>query len=116
MANTKKMKIAGTNLDRRRKLTDAEREQIRSLKENERLTYRAIAERFNVSHTLVQMICDPQKMSKWRKKSAEMNRTGRYRKYGEERKKIMDEHLSYKSSLTLNEPNDVTEVKNENGT
>lgn len=45
--------------DRRRKLTDEQREEIRKIRQETGAGYRTIAKQFNVSRSLVRIICDP---------------------------------------------------------
>ena len=46
--------------DRRRKLTDEQRDEIRKIRQETGAGYRTIAKQFNVSRSLVRIICDPE--------------------------------------------------------
>lgn len=90
------IKLSGTMDDRRRKLTDDDRAKIVEIRQKTGLSYSKIAFIFNVSSTLVQMLCNPTKKKQWLAKSVALQRSGKYRKTRAERQKIYQEHLEYK--------------------
>lgn len=47
--------------DRRRKLTDGQRAEILKIRQETGASYRTIAKQFNISRSLVQIICDPER-------------------------------------------------------
>ena len=54
-----KIPIIHTQYDRRRKLTDDQKEYIKWLREEEKLSYNKLAEMFSVSKKCIQFICNP---------------------------------------------------------
>lgn len=57
-AKAQSLKYIGLQ-DRRRKLTDEQRAEILKIRQETGAGYRTIAKKFNVSHSLVWLICDP---------------------------------------------------------
>jgi len=96
---SQKIPIANTVFDRRKKLTDDQRECIRWLREEERLSYNALARKFNVSKRLIIYVCNPEayKKSKADRKKRAMD--GRYKPAKEDWARTIREHRQYKQSL-----------------
>jgi DNA-binding CsgD family transcriptional regulator len=85
-------------LDRRRKLTEAQKDEIRSLKGKE--SSRALARMFNVSRRTIQYILDPAKLEA--NKKAREARGGSKQYYDKQKNtKYMREHRRYKQQLAL---------------
>lgn len=91
-------KIPMGAFDRRRKLSDEDREEIKNLRERG-WSLRRIADSYGVSRTLITMICSPDVAEKY--KVARKNRSldGRYKKTKEQRAEIMRKHREYKRKL-----------------
>ena len=87
----------GKEYDRRRKLTDEQKEEIRRLRELG-LSLKEIAEAYGVSRRLVQFICDPAKEEENKKRRQER---GGWRQYYDPNThaKTMREHRLYKQKL-----------------
>ncbi len=85
-------------LDRRVKLTGAQRAEIVELR-GKGLSYRVIAERYDVSKSLVIMLCNPDIKERKRLAFIERSREGRYKVTKDERNEIMREHRRYKNEL-----------------
>jgi len=68
---SEKIKIEKTEFDRRIKLSDDDKELIRWLSEEEKVSQRKLAVQFKVSRRLIQFILDPQKLIDNKKKRAE---------------------------------------------
>lgn len=96
---SEKIKIAGTQYDRRIKLTDDQKNCIRWLREEEQLSYNKLAQMFNVSKRLIIFICRPETMKKCREQFKQRKKEGYYKASKEEWAKTMREHRSYKYNL-----------------
>ena len=57
---SEKIPIAGTQYDRRRKLTEDQKQYIKWLREEEQMSYNQLAKMFNVSKRLIIFICRPE--------------------------------------------------------
>ena len=96
---SEKIRIAGTKYDRRAKLTDDERMEIKRIRKEEGLGYQRIANMFGVSKRLVQFICNPDLAEKNRQRLKEKKSEGLY-KYGhKEWAETIREHRRYKQLL-----------------
>lgn len=93
-----KIKIQGTTFDRRIKLNDAQRGEIKELRKLG-LSYRVIAERYEVSKSLIILVCNPDIAERKRLAFIERSREGRYKPTKEERATIQREHRAYKAKL-----------------
>ena len=96
---SQKIPIANTEFDRRKKLTDDQREYIRWLREEEQLSYNALARRFGVSKRTIIFVCNPESYEKARDHSKRRHREGRYKPTKEEWAETMREHRRYKEKL-----------------
>lgn len=83
---------------RRVKLNDVQREEIKELRKLG-LSYRVIAERYEVSKKLIIMVCNPDIAERNRIASMERHREGRYNPTKEEWAATMREHRQYKEKL-----------------
>ena len=97
--NSEKIKIAGTNYDRRRKLTEDQKEYIRWLREEEKLSYNQLARQFGVSKRLIIFVCKPETQEKARERFKQAKREGRYKPTKEEWAETQREHRRYKEEL-----------------
>ena len=95
-----KIKIANSEFDRRIKLTNNDKELIRWLREEEQISYKKLADRFNVSKRSIIFICKPETLEK--NKKLRENRGGWKVYYDKERNtKSIREHRNYKRDLYL---------------
>lgn len=96
-----KIKIEGTSYDRRIRLSEDQREYIRWLREEEKLSYQKLADMFKVSKRLIIFICNPDKENRAKEQFKQRRKDGRYMVSKEERNEIMREHNHYKHKLYL---------------
>lgn len=96
---SERIKIEGTVYDRRRKLTEVQKEEIRLLRRQTGLSYNKIAERYGVSKRMIMFVVDPEKYAVAREQFKERQREGRYQVSREERASIVREHRRYKQGL-----------------
>lgn len=96
---SEKIKIIGSQYDRRRKLTEDQKEYIRWLREEEQLSQRTLAAMFGVSRRTIQFIIDPEKLKRNRDSFKERRRAGLYKPTKEEWADTMREHRHYKQQL-----------------
>ena len=87
--------------DRRRKLTEDQKEYIRWLREEEHLSQRALARMFGVSRRLITFVLDPEKEKKCRENCKKRKAAGLYKPTKEEWAETMREHRRYKQSLYI---------------
>lgn len=84
--------------DRRIKLNDVQREEIKELRKLG-LSYKVIADRYDVSKSLVILVCNPDIAERKRIASMERHREGRYTPTKEEWAATMRDHRAYKHKL-----------------
>ena len=84
--------------DRRVKLNDVQRDEIKELRK-QGLSYAKIAKQYDVSKSLIIMVCNPDIAERKRIASMERHREGRYTPTKEEWAAIMREHRTYKHQL-----------------
>ncbi len=94
-----KIKIEGTMLDRRRKLTEDQKQYIRWLREEEGLSQRKLAAMFGVSRRLITFVLDPDKELKNKALQKQHRQEGRYKYTKEQWAETMREHRHYKHQL-----------------
>lgn len=94
----KSEKIPLGKYDRRIKLNDAQRDEIKQLRKLG-LSYRVIAERYEVSKSLVILVCNPDIAERKRLAFIERRREGRYTPTKEKWASTMREHRAYKHQL-----------------
>lgn len=92
------IRIEGTQYDRRRRLTDDEKERIRQLREADGTPYYKLAQAFGVSKSLVIYICRPDILERQRANYKERRKDGRYY-HPEKHKVFIPEHRRYKKRL-----------------
>ena len=97
---SKKMKLP-KEYDRRRKLTDEQKEEIKSKYESGLYSQRQLASEYGVSRRLVTFIIDPQKLERAKELWKERKADGRYNPTKEEWNKTIREHRKYKQKLYL---------------
>lgn len=95
---SEKIKLAPTQ-DRRRKLTDEQKEEIKRLYATGLIGQRPLAKQFSVSRSLIQIIVNPEIAKKKKQRIKEHWRD--YRPSKEEWAKTMREHRCYKQELYL---------------
>ena len=96
---SEKIRIAGTKHDRRRKLTEDQKDYIRWLRENEKLSQRQLAAMFGVSRRLITFILDPEKERESKLRLKEFKAQGKYKYTKEDWAATMREHRRYKQQL-----------------
>ena len=96
---SEKIKIEGTKLDRRRKLTESQKDDVRRLREEEGLSQRQLAAMFGVSRRLITYILDPEKEKRSKAIQKQHRQEGRYKYTKEEWAEVMKEHRHYKEKL-----------------
>lgn len=84
--------------DRRVKLNDVQRDEIKELRK-QGLSYAKIAKQYNVSKSLIIMVCNPDIAERNRLAFIERSREGRYKPNKEEWAATMREHRQYKEKL-----------------
>ncbi len=95
---SEKLKLPPTK-DRRRKLTDEQKEEIRLIYAESKVGTRPLAKQFGVSRSLIQIIVNPDIAE--RKKQYVKDHWRDYRPSKEEWAKTMKEHRHYKQDLFL---------------
>ena len=105
---SEKIKIEKTEFDRRRKLTDDDKELIKWLREEEQISYQKLADQFKVSKRLIIFVCKPETMEACKKKREER---GGWRQYynKEAGTASMREHRDYKQKLFIEQKIKVNE-------
>lgn len=96
---SEKIKIAGTQYDRRRKLTDDQRALIKWLHEEEQVSYNKLAAQFGVSKRLIIFVCKPESAEKCKKRFKEQKKAGKWKVTKEEWAAVIREHRRYKHNL-----------------
>lgn len=84
--------------DRRVKLSNTQREEIRELRKLG-LSYKVIADRYEVSKSLIILVCNPDIAERKRLAFIERSREGRYKPDKEEWAATMREYRKYKEKL-----------------
>ena len=75
---SEKIRITGTSLDRRVKLTQEQREELRHLREFEGWPYNMLAKKYNVSKNLAIFVCNPEVEARNRENFKKLRSDGRY--------------------------------------
>lgn len=96
---SEKIKISGTEFDRRVKLTKEQRKEIRNLYMTTVYSQRKLAIMYGVSKSLIAMIVNPERKERCRMQSIERRKDGRYTPSKEKRAEIIRDHRRYKHSL-----------------
>lgn len=108
---SEKIKLSETQ-DRRRKLTDKQREEIRNKYATGLYSQRTLAKEYNVSRRLITFILDDEKQKRNAELLKERKLDGRYKPTKEEWAKTVREHRRYKQELYLK--GELKEDKEEN--
>lgn len=87
--------------DRRIKLTDEQREEIKRKYETGLYSQRKLAKEYNVSRRLISFIVDEEKAKIAKEQSKARRADGRYKPSKEEWSKTIKEHRRYKQELYL---------------
>lgn len=98
---SEKIKIANTEYDRRIKLTEEQRKEIREKYATGTVGHRPLAKEYGVSRSLIRYVVDEEKYEKSKAYFRERRKDGRYNKSKEENNKIMKERRKYKQKLYL---------------
>ena len=85
--------------DRRIKLTDVQRDEIKEKYTSGVYSQRALAREYNVSRRLISFIVDPEKYEISKEQFKERRKDGRYNPDKELHNKIQKEHRRYKQGL-----------------
>ena len=96
---SEKINISNTPYDRRRKLTEDQKDYIRWLREEEQLSQRALAAKFGVSRRLITFVLNPEKERRSRENFKKRKSMGMYRPTKEEWAETMRNHRHYKQQL-----------------
>lgn len=96
---SERISIAGTIYDRRRKLSDIQKDQIREIREKDGLSYAKLAAMFNVSKRLISFVCYPEKEAAANEQYRIRRSDGRYKRTSEERAAIQRDHRKHKEKL-----------------
>jgi hypothetical protein len=95
---SEKIRIQGTEFDRRIKLTDDDKNLIRFLREEEQISYGQLAKQFKVSKRLIIFTCKPETLEANKKKRAERGGTMAY--YDKDKaNEVKKEYRKYKQTL-----------------
>lgn len=97
---SEKIKLNETQ-DRRKKLTDKQREEIRDKYATGLYSQRTLAKKYNVSRRLITFILDDKKQKRNAELLKERKLDGRYKPTKEEWAKTVREHRRYKQELYL---------------
>lgn len=100
MYKSEKIKLS-PNQDRRIKLNDKQREEIREKYTTGMYSQRNLAEEYGVSRRLITFILDPDKAKKNAEQLKQRRADGRYKPSKEKWAAIMREHRQYKQELYL---------------
>ena len=95
---SEKIKLSKSQ-DRRIKLTDEQREEIRMKYSTGLYSQRALAREYGVSRRLISFVLDDEKYQKCREQFKERRADGRYKPTKEEWAKTQKEHRQYKQKL-----------------
>lgn len=91
--------ISGTENDRRIRLNDEQRSEIKTLYKEESISTRKLAAMYGVSRRTITFILDPNKASIASEQFKRRRKDGRYKPSKEKRAKVMREHRNHKQAL-----------------
>lgn len=94
-----KIKIAGTSHDRRIKLTEVQKIEIKRRYETENISQRKLAKEYNVSRGLIRYIIYPEKLEKNKQALKIRKQDGRYKPTPEKWAATIRDHRKYKQNL-----------------
>lgn len=86
-------------LDRRVKLTETERAEIKWTREATGESYGSLARKYGVSKRLIMFICNPEMEAKCKEQAKKRRQDGRYKPIKEGWASTMREHRQYKQQL-----------------
>lgn len=93
-----KMKIANKENDKRVKLTDEQKENIKSDYKTGLFSQRTLASKYNVSRRTITFILDPEKLKRQKELFKERQKDGRYYDKDKQRE-YMQKHRKHKKEL-----------------
>ena len=96
---SEKINISNTMFDRRRKLTDTQKQEIKELYSSGFHSLNSLAKQFGVSKKTILLIVNKNSKAKNDKRIKEHWRD--YQKFGKEHAQVMREHRQYKQQLYL---------------
>lgn len=88
-------------LDRRVKLSEEQKDEIRHKYETGLYSQRQLAKEYSVSRRLISFVICPDKYERVKEQTAQRHREGRYDVSKEEHARIIREHRRYKQSLYI---------------
>ena len=98
--------------DRRIKLTDEQRQEIREKYASGHYSQRTLAKEYNVSRRTIQFTVDAEKYARAREQFKQRRKDGRYKPSKEEWAEIVRDHRRYKQRLYINgELDDLDTIK-----
>lgn len=95
------LRIAGTANDRRIKLTDEQRAEIRARYAEGGISTYKLANEYGVSRRTIDFVLHPERYDRCREQFKERRKDGRYTPNKEDRAYIMREHRAYKRFVAL---------------
>ena len=98
---SEKIKIANTEYDRRIKLTEEQRKEIREKYATGTVGHRPLAKEYGVSRSLIRLVVDEERYEKSKADFRERRKDGRYNKSKEELNQLAREKRRYKQKLYL---------------
>lgn len=93
--------LQGTIYDRRRRLTEEQKEDIRALREVDGLSTYRLAEMFGVSRRTIDFVLNPDRLEKVKNQTSERARDGRYRRETSVATELSRRTREYKRQLKL---------------
>lgn len=102
MSKIDDIRIAGTAYDRRIKLSDAQRSEIRERYAAGDVSTYTLANEYGVSRRTIDFVLHPERYERCREQFKERRKDGRYAVSTEEWTQIMREHRKYKKSIIKN--------------
>lgn len=97
---SEKIRLEGTKYDRRRKLSEEQKEEIRMFRKLYNISYNKLAAKYNVSKRLIIFICNPDIEKRNKERHKELRKDGRYYDH-EKHNKSIKEMRRYKQELYL---------------
>lgn len=98
---SERIPIAGTEYDRRRKLSETQKELIRRLWEDDMLSCNQLARMFGVSKRTIQFVCHPEKYEIAKQQRCQRWKDGRYRQSKTDHAATIRRHRQHKQHVYL---------------
>ena len=98
---SERIPIAGTEYDRRRKLSETQKELIRRLWEDDMLSCNQLARMFGVSKRTIQFVCHPEKYEIAKQQRCQRWKDGRYRQSKAEHAATIRRYRQHKQYVYL---------------